>query len=181
MAERSMEAQSASTRKRQKSMTKAVVILIVVMTASARAFAQYPSVHAVAYCAELKRLAALAATKERFAAIAAQPRRGNFRDTSLTLTGWRDCELYGARTYACDSREWNTLAEAETAQATFMQDIKDCLGDAWSKVEDRSSPGYGVLHDVQHPISITLSLDRTDDMKHVVRFILFIRGSETPR
>jgi hypothetical protein len=162
-------------------MTKAVVILIVVMTASALAFAQEPSVHTIAYCPELKRLAALAATKERFAAIAAQPRQGNFVDTSLTLTGWRDCVLYGSRTYACDSREWNTVAEAETAQATFMQDIKDCLGDGWRRVEDRSSLGYGVLHDLQHPISITLSFDRTDGMKHVVRFILFIRGSETPR
>jgi hypothetical protein len=162
-------------------MTKMMMMLIIVMTTTLRTIAQDSGAHMVAYCADLNRLAALAATKERFAAIAGQPRQGNFLDTSLTLTGWRDCVLYGTRSYACDSGEWNTLAEALTAQATYTDEIKDCLGGAWSKIEDRSSPGYSVLHDLRHPLSITLSIDRTDDMKHVVRFILFVRGAEVPR
>jgi hypothetical protein len=162
-------------------MTKSVMVLIIIMTASSRAFAHDADTHAVLYCADLQRLATLATTKERFAAISGRPRQGNFLDTSLPLAGWRDCVLYGTRTYSCDSREWTTRTEAETAQTTFMHEIKDCLGEAWSEVKDRSSPGYGVLHDLQHPLSITLSIDRTDDMKHVVRFTLFVRGSEAPR
>src|ERR1700730_965071 len=43
---------------------------------------------AAAYCPDLKRLAALAATKDRFAGIAGRPRDGNFVETTLPLAGW---------------------------------------------------------------------------------------------
>ena len=158
----------------------ALLMLIAVLTASV-AIAQEASSHAVPYCADLKRVAALATTKERFGSIAGQLRQGNFLETSLTLSGWKDCVLYGTRTYACDSPAWSTPADAETTLVAFIRDIKDCLGETWSEVADRSSPGYTVLHDLRHPVSITLSIDRTDDMKHVVRLIVFVRGSEGPR
>jgi hypothetical protein len=101
---------------------------------------------AVAYCADLKRVAALAMTKERFASIAGKPREGNFLDTSLALTGWNDCSLYGPRTYTCDSQALETAEAAETAQAATLRDLKACLGDAWAEAADRGSAGYVVLH-----------------------------------
>jgi hypothetical protein len=128
-----------------------------------------------AYCAELKRVAALAATKERFASIAGKPREGNFVETTLSLTGWRDCALYGAATYTCDSREHNSAEEAERVEAGLAWQIKSCLGEGWAFASARSSASYVALHDVTRPISITLSTDETADKKHIVHLILFVR------
>jgi hypothetical protein len=128
-----------------------------------------------AYCSELKRVAALAGTKEKFASITGKPRNGNFRDTTLELTGWRDCSLYGPATYTCDSQPLAAAENAETAQASTMHDIQACLGEAWSEARDRSSPRYVVLHHAGRPLSITLSTDQTDRNEHVVRLILFVR------
>ncbi len=125
------------------------------------------------YCPDLRRLAALAMTHERFAAIAGKPREGNFRDSSLSLAGWTGCSLYGATTYTCDSRALDTAEQAEQAQSEILREIKACLGYAWIEAAERSSAGYVVLHNATQPISITLSTDRTD--KHVVRLILFVR------
>src|SRR5262245_45990213 len=58
---------------------------------------------APSYCADLQRVTGLAMTRERFAAIAGKPREGNFLETSLALSGWNNCALYGAATYTCDS------------------------------------------------------------------------------
>ena len=129
----------------------------------------------VPYCADLKRVAALAMTKERFASIIGKPREGNFLDTTLTLTGWKDCSLYGAGTYACDFPEFDSAEDAERAQAEILQQVKACLGEGWSEAADRSSARYVVLHHAARPVSITLSLDETSDKKHVVRLILFVR------
>src|SRR5258705_226684 len=68
-----------------------------------------------AYCPDLKRLAALAATKDRFAGIAGRPRDGNFVETTLPLAGWRDCALYGPRSYTCDSDKVATAARGRAA------------------------------------------------------------------
>jgi uncharacterized membrane protein YfcA len=130
---------------------------------------------AVSYCADLKRVVALATTKDRFAAIAGKAREGSFLDTSLPLTGWKDCSLYGAGTYTCDSPKLESAAAAETAQADILGQVKSCLGEAWSEAVDRSSPSYVVLHHAERPVSITLSTDQTDDRKHVVHLILFVR------
>src|SRR5262249_33287252 len=162
-------------------MLKNLVQLFLVVATSLPAMGQERGLPALPYCNDLKRLAALATTRDGLVSIAGQPRQGNFSDASLSLTGWRDCVVYGTRTYACDSHELSTQAEAVAALGTFVRDIKECLGETWSEIADRSSLGYGVLHDSRHPVSITLSIDRSGDTGHVVRFILFIRGSEAPR
>jgi hypothetical protein len=129
-----------------------------------------------AYCLDLKRVTDLAATKDKFSSIAGQPRDGNFRDTSLPLTGWRDCSLYGPRSYTCDSRPLQTSEEAEKALATIMGDIGGCLGPGWIEDKSRSSSVYVVLQNAQSVASITLSTDLTEKQEHVVRLILFLRG-----
>src|SRR5205823_5370634 len=73
-------------------------------------------------CPELKRLTTHA-LENQFAAIAGKPREGSFRDTTLPLTGWKDCALYGATTYTCDSHELRTAQEAEDALAKTTDQI----------------------------------------------------------
>src|SRR5215468_4104093 len=130
---------------------------------------------AVPYCNDLKRVAALAMSQERFASITGKPRQGNFVDTTLTLTGWQDCALYGAATYTCDSQPLDNAQAAEQAQAEILKEAKACLGEGWSEAADRASPSYVVLHSALRPVSITLSTDQTDDDKHVVHLIMFVR------
>ena len=122
-------------------------------------------------------MVALAITSGKFASITGQPREGNFLDTSLPLTGWKNCSLYGRATYTCDSNEFKTPGEATQAQAVALEQIKSCLGEQWAEAEDRSSLGYRVLHTKAGPVSITLSTDETDRHGHVVRIIIFVRGS----
>ena len=130
---------------------------------------------AVPYCDDLKRVAAMAMSQERFASITGKPRQGNFSDATLTLTGWQDCALYGATTYTCDSTSLDSAQAAEQAQADTLQQMKACLGEGWSESPYRGSANYVVLHSALRPVSITLSTDETDDNKHVVRLILFVR------
>ena len=129
---------------------------------------------AAAYCPDLKRLAVLAATKDRFAGIAGRPREGNFVETTLPLAGWRNCALYGRRSYTCDSDKVATAAAAEKRQADILKEIKECLGNDWSEVEDRSSSNYVVLHDAKSPTSITLSTDLGEG-GHLVHLVIFAR------
>ena len=129
----------------------------------------------VPYCSELKQVTALALGRDRFASIAGRARAGNFRDTSLSLAGWKDCSLYGAGAYTCDSQGFGTADAAQMAQAAIVRDVLACLGTEWAEIKDRASPGYVVLHPLRGAISITLSLDENDDKQHVVRFTLFIR------
>jgi hypothetical protein len=159
-------------------LTKAARILaLALMSVPTATGAQHTSSRPVSYCSDLKRVEELATTKERFASIAGKPREGHFVDTSLALAGWKDCSLYGAGTYTCDSPALDNTADVEKAQAEILQQIKACLGGAWSEAADRSSPGYVVLHASRQPVSITLSWDQTADGKHVVRLILFVRGT----
>ena len=143
-----------------------VVLALVLLVPSGRAQAQRPPSDPP-YCAELQQVAALALTKDRFASITGK---------SLALTGWKDCSLYGARNYTCDSREFPTAEAAEQAQAGILRDIQACLGKTWSEAKDRSSPSYVVLHSAIAPLSITLSRDETDTKQYLVRLILFARG-----
>jgi hypothetical protein len=156
-------------------MTLLALALACVPTATG---AQDASSRPVPYCSELRRVAELATTKDRFASIAGKPREGHFVDASLALAGWKDCSLYGRGTYTCDSAEFDSAGEVERAQAEILQQLKACLGEAWSEASDRSSPGYVVLHASRQPVSITLSWDQTADRKHVVRLILFVRGTK---
>jgi hypothetical protein len=137
--------------------------------------AQETSSDAPAYCSELKQIASLAMTKGRFSDIAGKPQQGDFHATNLPLPGWKDCSLYGASTYTCDSVEVDTAQRAEAAQAAILQEIKACLGQGWSEADGRSSPSHVVLHSTLRPVSITLSMDATDNKTHVVHLIVFIR------
>src|SRR3954454_23161486 len=94
---------------------------------------------APAYCSELQQIVSLAMTKARFSDIAGKPQQGDFHDASLRLSGWRNCSLYGANTYTCDSAEVETAEQAEAAQAAILQEIKACLGIGWSEADGRSS------------------------------------------
>jgi hypothetical protein len=71
----------------------AQLLQAVVATDGARA--QIAAAAPAPYCSDLKRVAALALSGEKFASIAGKARQGNFIDTTLPLTGWSDCSLYG--------------------------------------------------------------------------------------
>jgi hypothetical protein len=129
------------------------------------------------YCGDLKRVASLASARDRFASLAGKPREGNFSDTILPLTGWKDCSLYGSGMYTCDSPGLLTRNEAEKAQARATDEILSCFAGGWLEIKDRSSPGYVVLHPARGPASITLSIDEGDSKEFIVRMTLFVRGS----
>jgi len=152
-----------------------LVISTVALVASAVAgVAQNAPLQPAPYCSDLKHVTNLAMTRERFASIIGKPRAGNFRNTSLPLTGWTECSFYGAATYTCDSQGFKTAEEAEQAQARTAQQIMACLG-TWTEAKEQSSRGYLALHPALGPASITLSLDETDTKEHVVRLTIFIR------
>jgi hypothetical protein len=77
----------------------------------------------------------------------------------------------------CDSAALDSAQAAQQAQAEILQQAKACLGEGWSEAPDRGSANYVVLHSALRPVSITLSTDQTDDKKHVVRLIMFVRGN----
>ena len=62
-----------------------------------------------------------------------------------------------------------------SGQARLLDELKACLGNAWTEAKERSSPKYVVLHNAARPISITLSTDQADKNDHVVHLILFVR------
>ena len=156
--------------------TGAQLLQAVVATDCARA--QITSGAPAPYCSDLKRVVALALTGEKFASIAGKTREGNFLDTTLPLTGWSDCSLYGAGTYTCDSPGLTSARAAEQAQAETLREIAACFGDTWTQAHDRSSANYVVLHSRAAPLSITLSTDQTEKDEHVVRLILFVRRDQ---
>ena len=156
-------------------MTRSMTSLAALLAATAAALAQDRAGEAVPYCADLERVVVLAQTGGRFVSIAGKVREGNFQDTILPLAGWKDCSLYGAGMYTCDSQTLATAEQAQQAQARTVQQILACLGTEWAEIKDRSSPGYAVLHPLRGPASITLSLDQNDDKEHLVRLTLFIR------
>jgi hypothetical protein len=137
--------------------------------------AQNATTDAPVYCSALHEIVSLAMTKGRFSDIAGKPQQGDFHATDRALPGWKDCSLYGASTYTCDSAEVDTAQQAEAAQAAILQEIKACLGQGWSEADGRSSPSHVVLHSALRPVSITLSMDATDNKTHVVHLIVFIR------
>ena len=127
------------------------------------------------YCADLKQLTQLAITASQFTAIAGQPREGNFRDTSLPLTGWKDCALYGTTTYTCDSRALRSSHEAEEALTKTTDEVLRCLAGSWVEIKDRSSASYVALHPARGRASMTLNLDEDDNKDYLVRLTLFLR------
>jgi hypothetical protein len=130
---------------------------------------------AVSYCEDLKQVAGHALYAGRFSSIAGKPLDGSFRKTTLPLTGWSGCSLYGATAYTCDSPMLPNAETAEKEQARTIDEILSCFAGSWRHILDRSSPGYAVLHPAQGAASITLSADETDDKQFVVRLTLFVR------
>ena len=128
----------------------------------------------LSYCADLKQLNNFAMSQGRFAPIIGEPREGNFRDTTLPLTGWTNCAFYGATTYTCDSPELETAQDAVEAQSRIAKDILACFGGTWAEAAEQTSTDFLVLHPKLGPASITLNLDRIDK-GHIVRFIMFLR------
>src|SRR5262249_50350285 len=120
-----------------------------------------------AWCPDLKRVIDLTVAKDKFAYIAGRPREGDFRDTTLPLAGWRDCSLYGTRTYLCESQGFKAAEEAAKALATLVTEVADCLGGSWSNDESRSSSVYAVLHSAQDPAAMTLGTGQADDGRYV--------------
>ena len=102
---------SSLNRQGNATMKKLAMLALALASVPITAFAQSTHSQAPPYCFDLSRIVDLAVTKERFASIAGRPRPGDFRDASLILAGWKDCSLYGAATYTCDSAEMDT-AEA---------------------------------------------------------------------
>jgi hypothetical protein len=134
-----------------------------------------PLVAAASYCDDLKQVAGHALHAGRFSSIAGSPLDGSFSDTTLPLTGWSGCSLYGATTYSCDSPMLPNAEAAEKAQARIVDEILSCFAGTWLHALDRSSSGYAVMHPVQGAASITLSVDEVDNKRFVVRLTLFVR------
>src|SRR5215211_3284008 len=126
------------------------------------------------YCPDLKQLTTLALAGNQFATVTGKPREGSFRDTTLPLTGWKDCVLYGATTYTCDSHALKSSQDAEEALAQTTDQILRCLAGEWVEIKDRSSPAYAVFHPARGAASITLSLDENDEKEYLVRLTLFL-------
>jgi hypothetical protein len=131
---------------------------------------------AAPYCPDLKQVAALAVARGRFAPIAGKPLHGNFLETTLPLTGWRSCALYGVATYTCDSEPFGRADEAARLQDGMVHDIVACLGENWAKDEERSAAGYIVVRPAAGAASITLSIDQDDRDQYLVRLTLFLRA-----
>ena len=168
-----LPSQSSSLNRQGNATMKKLAMLALPLAITA--LAQSARSQAPPYCFDLTRIVDLAVTKERFASIAGRPRPGDFRDTSLILAEWKDCSLYGAATYTCDSAEMDTAAAADEARLDILDQVKSCLGAGWAEATERTSPSYVVLHNATRPISITLSTDQTDSKRHVVRLTVFVR------
>src|SRR5262245_63912717 len=149
-------------------MRRLMILALALAAPPGQGWAQDTRSEAPSYCSDLQRVTTLAMTRERFAAIAGKPREGNFLETSLALTGWNNCALYGAATYACDSPALGSAQDAQQAQAELLRQIKACLGEGWSEATERSSPNYVVLHNALRPVSTTLSTDETEELRRVV-------------
>jgi hypothetical protein len=123
----------------------------------------------------LQDVVTLASTRARFATIAGAPREGNFREATLWLVGWQACALYGTATYTCDTPPITGTDDATQVQSEIMRHILACLGPGWAKDDERSAAGYLVLHPAKGAAAMTLSLDRDERARPVVRLTLFVR------
>jgi hypothetical protein len=133
------------------------------------------SPESIPYCGELKELNNYAMSQRRFAPIIGMPKEGNYRATSLPLTGWTNCAFYGTTSYTCDSTELKSHEEAARAQQRIAQEILDCFAGTWAEAPEQMGPDFVVLHPKLGPASITLNLDETEGRQHLVRLILFLR------
>jgi hypothetical protein len=112
---------------------------------------------------------------DKLASITGNVREGSFHDTSRPLPGWKDCTIYGDRTYACNSEDIATAEVAEGRLNSIVQQVTACFGEGWWQNDTaRTSPLYVVLH---HPVGLatmTISTDEDRTNAHVVRLIMFL-------
>ena len=155
-------------------MSKTSIVAAIVAISTGLGLAQ-SAMAAAPYCEDLKQVAGHALYAGRFSSIAGAPLDGSFVETTLPLTGWNACSLYGTTAYTCDSPMLPNAKAAEQAQARIIDEILSCFAGSWQHILDRSSPTYAVLHPAKGAASITLSVDETDDKQFVVRLTLFIR------
>ena len=129
------------------------------------------------YCPDLQSVVRLAASPEKFSSITGDIREGSFRETTMPLAGWKDCTVYGEKTYACNSEDIEAAEAAQERLADVVRQVKACFGDGWWTEDSlRSSPLYVVLH---HPIDLatmTISTDEERKNAHVLRLIMFLRN-----
>jgi hypothetical protein len=166
---------------KRRSCTRAARLLIVGWAAAAAdAPAAEPSgvPDPAAYCENLLRLTDIAATSGKFSFVAGQEQEGSFRATTMPLAGWRNCLLYGPRTYTCEFGRFATVAEARHALAVNARDVTTCLGQDWAIDASRSSSDYVLVQSERDGVSMTLSTDTVGDNQHVVRLVLFVRGHQ---
>ena len=127
------------------------------------------------YCADLQHVVRLAAASDKFASITGNVREGSFYETSRPLRGWRDCTIYGDKTYACHSEDITTAEAAEGRLNSVVQQVNICFGEGWWVNDQvRTSLLYVVLH---HPVGLaTMTISTDEDRKnaHVVRLIMFL-------
>ena len=155
--------------------SKFVRVALVAMLFGWTSSSSAQSPESISYCHELKELNNYAVSQRRFAPIIGAPKEGNYRATSLPLTGWINCAFYGTTTYTCDSTELKSHEEAARAQRRTAQDILDCFAGTWAQAPEQMGPDFVVLHPKLGPASITLNLDETEGGRHLVRLILFLR------
>lgn len=77
----------------------------------------------VPYCEDLRRVIALANTSQGFASISGSPGEGSFQDTTMPLPGWKDCPIYGEKTYACNSEVIDSAGVARERVASIVQQV----------------------------------------------------------
>ena len=118
-----------------------------------------------AYCANLLRVTDIAGTSGKFTFIAGKEREGDFRETTMSLAGWRECLVYGPRTYTCEFGRFATAAEAEQALAITARDVTACLGQQWAVDTSRSSSDYVLVQSARDAASMTLSTDAVGDSR----------------
>jgi len=129
------------------------------------------------FCADLGHVVRSAAGADRFASITGKLREGSFRETTRPLSGWKDCTIYGERTYSCNSESLRSATAAQRKLQAVVRDIKACFGAGWwTEDAERTSPLYVVLH---HPVGLaTMTISTDEDRKgvHVLRLTMFLRN-----
>jgi hypothetical protein len=134
-------------------------------------------VKAESFCSDLAHVVRLAASADKFSSIAGKVREGSFQETSRPLSGWKDCTIYGERTYSCNSEDIRTADAARDEVAAVARQVKACFGEGWWTEDTlRTSPLYVVLH---HPIglaNLTISTDEDRNDIHVLRLTMFLRN-----
>ena len=129
------------------------------------------------YCADLQLVVLLATAADKFASITGKVREGSFHETSRPLAGWKDCTVYGDKTYACNSEDIATAQAAAEQLNSVVRQVNACFGEGWwTEDAGRTSQRYVVFH---HPIGLatmTISTDQDEKNVHVVRLIMFLRN-----